>query len=62
MNIRWRDTTDLRINAFQLTFSGSVPVTEQVWIDNIVVSTQKIGCVSSSDLTPPAPPTELRVQ
>ena len=62
MNIRWRDTTDLRINAFQLTFSGSVPVTEQVWIDNVVVSTQKIGCVSGSEVTPPAPPTELRVQ
>jgi hypothetical protein len=62
MNIRWRDTTDLRINAFQLTFSGSVPLTEQVWIDNVVVSTQKIGCITSSGVTPPAPPTGLIVR
>jgi len=63
LNMRWRDTTDLRINAFQLTFSGSVPVTEHLWIDNVVVSTQKIGCVSSPiDTTAPAPPTDLRVQ
>jgi hypothetical protein len=43
--IRWRDTTDVRINAVQLTFSASpVPSTEHVWIDNLVVSTQRIGC------------------
>ncbi len=61
-NIRWRDTTDLKINAFQLTFSGTVPVTEHLWVDNVVVSTQKIGCAdSNSDTTAPAPPTNLRV-
>lgn len=46
--IRWRDTTDVRINAVQLTFSASpVPRTEHVWIDNVVVSTQRIGCAVS---------------
>jgi hypothetical protein len=46
--MRWRDTTDLRINAVQLTFSASpVPITEHVWIDNVVVSTQRIGCTIS---------------
>jgi hypothetical protein len=62
-NMRWRDTTNLRINAFQLTFSGAVPVTQHVWIDNVVVSTQKIGCLANAkDSIPPAPPTGLRVQ
>ncbi len=61
-NMRWRDTTDLRINAMQLTFSGGGPKAEHKWIDNVVVSTQKIGCASSSGVTPPATPTELRVQ
>lgn len=43
--IRWRDTADVLINAVQLTFSASpVPTTEHVWIDNVVVSTQRIGC------------------
>ena len=43
--MRWRDTDQVRINAFQLTFSASpVPVTEHVWIDQVVVSTQRIGC------------------
>lgn len=61
-NMRWRDTTDLRINAFQLTFSGVVPITEHLWIDNVVVSTQKIGCAGGQqDTTPPAAPTNLRV-
>lgn len=33
-----------RINAVQLAFSVSpVPVTEHVWIDNVVVSTERIG-------------------
>ncbi len=46
--MRWRDTTDLRINAFQLTFSASpVPITEHLWIDNVVVSTRRIGCAQS---------------
>ena len=46
--MRWRDTTDVRINAVQLTFSASpVPITEHVWIDNVVVSTERIGCVIS---------------
>ena len=46
--MRWRDTLDVRINAVQLTFSASpVPITEHVWIDNVVVSTQRIGCAVS---------------
>jgi hypothetical protein len=45
VEMRWRDTTDIRINAVQLTFSASpVPITEHVWIDNVAVSTQRIGC------------------
>jgi len=33
-----------RINAVQLAFSVSpVPVREHVWIDNVVVSTERIG-------------------
>jgi len=44
-DMRWRDTTDVRINAVQLAFSASpVPITEHVWIDNVVVSTERIGC------------------
>lgn len=42
--IRWRDSADVRINAFQLTFSGAVPVTQRMWMDDIVVSTERIGC------------------
>jgi hypothetical protein len=61
-NMRWRDTTDLRINAVQLTFSGGGPKTEHRWIDNVVVSTQKIGCVATNNLTPPARPTGLIVR
>ncbi len=62
LNMRWRDTTALKINAFQLSFSasGSVTATERVWIDNVVVSTQEIGCAASN--TPPAPPTGLTAQ
>jgi hypothetical protein len=58
-NMRWRDTTDLRINALQLTFSGTVPATEHLWIDNVVVSTQKIECLGSRQA--PFAPTNLRV-
>jgi hypothetical protein len=61
-NMRWRDTTDLRINALQLTFSGIVPIAQHLWIDNAVVSTQKIGCTGGQqDTTPPLAPTNLRV-
>jgi hypothetical protein len=58
-NKRWRDTTDLRINALQLTLSGTVPVTEHLWIGNVVVSTQKIECLGSRQA--PSAPTNLRV-
>ena len=59
LNMRWRDTTDVRINALQLTFSGAVAVTKRLWIDNVVVSTQKIGCMTD---TPPTEPTGLVVR
>ncbi|WP_080887113.1 hypothetical protein [Nitrospira japonica] len=42
--MRWRDSPDVRINAFQLTFSGAVPVTERMWMDDVVVSTERVGC------------------
>lgn len=58
--IRWRDSSDIRINAFQLTFSGSVPVTQRMWMDDVVVSTERIGCgrpfaQDSADQTSTAP-------
>jgi hypothetical protein len=59
LNMRWRDTTDVRINALQLTFSAAVAVTRRMWIDNVVVNTQKIGCMAD---TPPAEPTGLVVR
>ncbi len=58
--LRWRDTQDVRINAFQLTFSGTVHQTQYVWIDNVVVSRARIGCldapgnVGRPDAPPPA--------
>jgi hypothetical protein len=49
VEMRWRATTDIRINAVQLTFSASpVPITEHVWIDNVAVSTQRIGCAMAN--------------
>jgi hypothetical protein len=57
--MRWRDTTDLRINAVQLSFSGAGPQTERKWIDAVVVSTQRIGCLAAN---PPSPPTGLIVR
>lgn len=56
--VRWRDTTNLSLDAFQLSFSGDPPVTTRVWVDNIVVATQRIGCT----ITPaPAAPTGLTI-
>lgn len=42
--IRWRDSSDVRINAFQLTFSGTVPVTQRMWMDDVVVGAERVGC------------------
>jgi hypothetical protein len=58
LNMRWRDTTDVRINAAQITGSGGGPVTEHKWYDNVVVAAQKIGCMGAgpgpaTDTTPP---------
>ena len=57
LNIRWRDSTILNLNAFQLSFSGNPGVDTHMWIDNVVVSTQRVGCLSAA--TPPASPTGL---
>ncbi len=42
-DLRWRDTADVRINAAQLTFSGPVESTQEVWVDNVVVSQAPVG-------------------
>jgi hypothetical protein len=65
-NLRWRDTTNLRINAIQITNSGGGPKVEYKWFDNIVVSRERIGCLGTTT-PPPAPtpipaPTNLKVQ
>lgn len=56
--MRWRDTTDLRINAVQLSFSGGGPKREHKWIDAVVVSRRRIGCNAAT----PNPPTGPRVK
>jgi hypothetical protein len=61
LNRRWRDTTNLKTNAFQLTFSASPAVTSHMWVDNIVVSTERIGCLSAAG-TPPTTPTGLIIR
>lgn len=48
LNIRWRDTSNLQMGAFLLSFSLTPPQTQQLWVDNIVVATQRIGCAGSS--------------
>ena len=45
LNIRWRDSTFLNLNAFQLSFSGNPGVDTHMWVDNVVVSTQRVGCL-----------------
>jgi hypothetical protein len=59
-NMRWRDSTILNLNSFQLSFSGNPSADTRMWIDNVVVSTQRIGCVSAG--IPPDPPTGLTVR
>jgi hypothetical protein len=58
-NMRWRDATDLRINAVQLSFSGGGPKTEHKWIDAVVVSRQRIGCVARGSNPPHGAEDEL---
>jgi hypothetical protein len=55
LSMRWRDTTNLTNNAFQLTFSGIPAINTNMWVDNVVVSTQRIGCGPSADLAPSGP-------
>ena len=60
--LRWRDTMNVQQGALQLTFSGSganLPM-QQEWIDNIVVSTQRVGCGIGVG-TVPSNPTNVQV-
>jgi hypothetical protein len=51
--MRWRDTTNLQTGALQLTFSGGPNQGAQYsWVDNIVVSTQRIGCGVGTSAVP----------
>jgi hypothetical protein len=56
--MRWRDTLNLQTLQFQLSFSLTPPQTQQYWVDNVVVSTQRIGC---STATAPGVPTGVTV-
>ena len=60
LNMRWRDSTILNLNSFQLSFSGNPGADTRMWIDNVVVSTQRIGCLS--EITSPAAPAGLTVR
>jgi len=43
-NLRWRDTTDLRLNEINFYFYMPGPIqTQRIWIDNVVVSRSWIG-------------------
>ena len=55
LNMRWRDTTALTNNVFSLSFSGLPAAATHMWVDNVVVSTQRIGCASPTVLSPSAP-------
>jgi hypothetical protein len=56
--MQWRTTTNLQTLMFQLSFSLTPPVTQQYYMDNIVVATQRIGCTMT---TPPGTPTGVTV-
>jgi hypothetical protein len=59
-NVRWRDTTNLKLNSFQLSFSGGVLAgANHIWYDNIVVSQQRVSC-SIAPRVPPTAPSNLR--
>lgn len=63
MGRRFRDTTNLQTGAVQLTFSGSganVP-TQHEYVDDIVVSRQRVGCDPSVS-TRPSNPTNVQVK
>jgi hypothetical protein len=60
LNMRWRDTTNIQTTAFQLSFSLSPPQSQRAWVDNVVVSTQRVGCLSAG--AAPAAPSGLTVQ
>jgi hypothetical protein len=43
--MRWRDTTNLQTLMYQLSFNlAPAPQTQQMFVDNIVVATQRVGC------------------
>jgi len=53
--VRWRESTILNLNAFQLSFSGGVSPTARIWVDNIVVAQQRIGCATTTGGPPSRP-------
>jgi hypothetical protein len=57
LGMRWRDTTNVQSGALQLTFSVANPLSVPLnyWADNIVVSTQRIGCGSGTSAVPSNP-------
>lgn len=52
------------INAvfFENYWNTGSPQQQERYFDNIVVSTQRIGCLGQADTTPPAPPAGLSIQ
>lgn len=63
-NMRWRDTTDLKLNDIDFFFYMPNTIgTQYIYIDNVVVSKQPIGNIGSvNDTNPPGPVTNLNVQ
>lgn len=59
-------TTNTGITQFMLSgywnSGANTHPTMARWTDNIVISTQRIGCLSGTPATPPSPPTGLRVE
>ena len=48
------------LNSFQLCFSGNPSADTRMWIDNVVVSRERIGCLTNS--IPPGPPIGITVR
>lgn len=51
LNMRWRDSTILTNDYFKIDFSGMPSVPSHMWVDNVVASTQRIGCSIGSTTT-----------
>ena len=64
-NLNWVGTWQgygINAIAFENYWNGGAPGPRIRHLDNIVISTKRIGCLSPSDIIPPSPPTGLRVQ